>query len=44
MLKIVKSETFPLQTLDKMMLVVVVLQEPKFMIYSYTKNTKYETY
>ena len=30
MLKIVKSETFPLQTLDKWMMVVVVLQEPKF--------------
>ena len=44
MLKIVKNETFPLQTLDKRMLVVVALQEPKFMIYSYTKNTKYETY
>ena len=31
MLKIVKNETFPLQTLDKRMMLVVVLQEPKFM-------------
>ena len=30
MLKIVKNETFPLQTLDKRMMIVVVLQEPKF--------------
>ena len=44
MLKIVKNETFPLQTLDKWIMKVVILQEPKFMIYSYTKNTKYETY
>ena len=30
MLKIVKSEIFPLQTLDKRMLVIVVLHQPKF--------------
>lgn len=30
MLKIVKKETFPLQSLDKRMMVVVILWGPKF--------------
>ena len=33
MLKIVKTEIFPLQTLDKRNAIVVVLHQPKFMIY-----------